>query len=44
MGRMKSQPNAKGGMYVLNEDKGCNYGKEIGRARNEEGTKSASHF
>nr|CAN77574.1 hypothetical protein VITISV_010411 [Vitis vinifera] len=41
VGRMKSQPNAKGGMYVLNEDidiksKGCNYGKEIGRARNEE--------
>ncbi|WJZ90831.1 hypothetical protein VitviT2T_009948 [Vitis vinifera] len=34
VGRMKSQPNAKGGMYV---------GKEIGRARNEEGTRSASH-
>ncbi|KAL6331341.1 hypothetical protein AAG906_011278 [Vitis piasezkii] len=34
VGKMKSQPNAKGGIY----------GKEIGRARNEEGTRSASHF
>ncbi|RVW23151.1 hypothetical protein CK203_090226 [Vitis vinifera] len=49
VGRMKSQPNAKGGMYVLNEDidmkaKVCSYGKEIGRARNEEDIRSASHF
>ena len=44
VGRMKSQPNAKGGMYVLNEDKGCNYGKEIGRARNEEDARSANHL
>ncbi|KAL6340521.1 hypothetical protein AAG906_010429 [Vitis piasezkii] len=39
MGRMTSQPNAKGEMYILNDDidmKAKIYGKEIGRARNEE--------
>ncbi|RVW26836.1 hypothetical protein CK203_116457 [Vitis vinifera] len=48
MGRMKSQPNAKGEMYILNDDidmkKDCSYGKEIGRARNEEDARSASHL
>ena len=49
MGRMTSQPNAKGEMYILNdghrhEGKDCSYGKEIGRARNDEDARSASHL
>ncbi|KAL6343107.1 hypothetical protein AAG906_018945 [Vitis piasezkii] len=44
MGRMMTQPNAKGEMYILNDGKDCSYDKEIGRARNEEDARSASHF
>ncbi|RVW78531.1 hypothetical protein CK203_049771 [Vitis vinifera] len=49
MGRMTSQPNVKGEMYILNDGidmkvKYCSYGKEIGRARSEEDARSASHL
>ncbi|RVW30060.1 hypothetical protein CK203_113450 [Vitis vinifera] len=49
MGRMTSQPKAKGEMYILNERHGhegkdCSYGKEIGRARKEPDARSASHL
>ncbi|RVW19188.1 hypothetical protein CK203_093889 [Vitis vinifera] len=49
MGRMTSQPKAKGEMYILNDgmdmnSKDCSYGKEIGRARKEPDARSASHL
>ena len=48
MGRMKSQPNAKGDVYFewrhRHEGKDCSYGKEIGKAKNEEDARSASHL
>ncbi|KAL6331380.1 hypothetical protein AAG906_011317 [Vitis piasezkii] len=48
MGRMTSQPNAKGEMYILNDIdmkvKIAAMAKEIGRARNEEDARSASHL
>ena len=46
MGRITSQPNAKGEMYILNDgiDMKAKIGKEIGKARNDEYATSASHL